>query len=87
MGLFFLWPHLVATSSGSIILNSQPAPVQQMMDWQDLLHSSSSRNCHSWMGPEPLKLGLADIAMVVLEEEGEKLVLGLQSLESPLRWW
>ena len=28
-------------------------PVHEMNCWQDLSVSSSSRNCHSWMGPEP----------------------------------
>ena len=75
----------MATSSGSIILNSQPEPVQTMMFWQDLLQRSSSRNCHSWMGPDPLKLGLAETEAGWDErEEGEKLELGLQSRLSPL---
>ncbi len=43
------------TSSGSVSLNSQPSPVQLMMLWQLVSVSSSSRNCHSWMGPLPVK--------------------------------
>ena len=64
-------------------MNSQPSPVQAMMAWQFLSVRSSSRNCHSWMGPDPLKFGLAETE-TTWEVEGEKLVLGLQSLESPL---
>lgn len=52
-GLFFRWPHRLATSSGSINLNSQPSPVQQMNDLQSSVVKSSNKNCHSWMGPEP----------------------------------
>lgn len=44
----------VGTSSGSASLNSHPSPVQLMKDWHDLSESSSSRNCHSWMGPLPV---------------------------------
>jgi hypothetical protein len=43
----------VFTSSGSESLNSQASPVQEMKEEQVLSVRSSSRNCHSWMGPEP----------------------------------
>jgi hypothetical protein len=41
----------ILTSSGSDILNSQLLPVHVMHFLADLSESSSSRNCHSWMGP------------------------------------
>ena len=44
------------TSSGSVSLNSQPSPVQEMNCWQDLSVNNSSRNCQSWIGPEPYNL-------------------------------
>lgn len=46
------------TSSGSESLNSQPSPVQLMNDWHDLSVRSSSKNCHSWMGPLPTDMHL-----------------------------
>ena len=48
--------RVLLTSSGSVSLNSQPSPVQEMNCWQDLSVRSSSRNCQSWMGPEPWNL-------------------------------
>jgi len=50
-------PQRRATSSGSDSLNSQPSPVHEMKLWHDLSVSSSSKNCHNWMGPEPVKQG------------------------------
>ena len=48
---------LALTSSGSVSLNSHSSPVQEIKLWQVLSVSSSKRNCHSWMGPEPVKHG------------------------------
>ena len=39
------------TSSGSVILNSQPSPVQLMKLWLILSDKSSNKNCQSWIGP------------------------------------
>lgn len=44
----------ISTSSGSVNLNSHPSPVQLIHDWQLRSVRSSSRNCHSWMGPLPV---------------------------------
>ena len=45
------------TSSGSVILNSQPSPVQEMKCWQVLSERSSRMNCQSWMGPVGVMVG------------------------------
>lgn len=42
------------TSSGSMSLNSHPSPVQLRMLWHALSVKSSSRNCHSCIGPLPV---------------------------------
>ena len=47
-------PHRRATSSGSVSLNSHSSPVQLMHPWHDRSVRSSSRNCHSCMGPLPV---------------------------------
>ena len=39
------------TSSGSVILNSQPSPVHEMKLWLFLCDNNSNRNCHNWIGP------------------------------------
>jgi hypothetical protein len=55
------------TSSGSESLNSQASPVQEMKEEQVLSVRSSSRNCHSWMGPEPyirIKGGSNEIVLI-----------------------
>lgn len=41
------------TSVGSDILNSQPSPVQDIKLLQVESRSSSKRNCHNCIGPEP----------------------------------
>lgn len=50
---YYIGKILLHTSSGSVSLNSQPSPVHEMKPWQLLSVRSSSRNCHSWIGPEP----------------------------------
>ena len=45
------------TSSGSVILNSQPSPVQEMKCWQVLSERSSRMNCQSCIGPVGVMLG------------------------------
>uniref|UniRef100_A0A182JGF2 Uncharacterized protein n=1 Tax=Anopheles atroparvus TaxID=41427 RepID=A0A182JGF2_ANOAO len=54
-GLDFRSPQRRATSSGSVSLNSPfvPSQVMQVAFAESL--SSSSRNCHSWIWPEPAK--------------------------------
>ena len=46
------------TSSGSVILYSQPSPVQEMKFWQFLSLSSSRMNCHNWIGPVGVMAGV-----------------------------
>ncbi len=54
------------TSSGSESLNSQPCPVQEMTCCRDRSDSSSSRNCHSCIGPaEPQFTSYYDLKAVV----------------------
>uniref|UniRef100_A0A915I5B7 Uncharacterized protein n=1 Tax=Romanomermis culicivorax TaxID=13658 RepID=A0A915I5B7_ROMCU len=53
LALFFRMPQRLATSSVSINLNSQPSPVQQMKCLQVTSVSSSNKNCHNCIGPEP----------------------------------
>ena len=50
-------PQRRATSSGSDSLNSQPSPVQEIKLWHDLSVNNSSKNCHNWIGPDPVKQG------------------------------
>ena len=52
------------TSSGSVILYSQPSPVQDMKCWQFLSLSSSRMNCHSWIGPVGVIAGVWDVCVV-----------------------
>jgi len=52
-GLDFLSPHFLATSSGSVSLNSPLVPSQVMMAEFAASESSSRRNCHNWIWPEP----------------------------------
>ena len=42
---------IMHTSSGSVILNSQPSPVQLIKLWLILSDKSSNKNCQSWIGP------------------------------------
>lgn len=58
----------VLTSVGSDILNSQPSPVQEMKVRQAESKSSSSKNCHSWIGPEPKRTdgGKKDMSWSIL---------------------
>lgn len=45
--LFFRIPQRLATSSGSINLNSQPSPVQQMKFLHVFWVNNSNKNCHN----------------------------------------
>lgn len=47
--LAFSLPQRLATSSGSVILNSPFVPSQVMMVELLLSDSSSNKNCHSWI--------------------------------------
>lgn len=52
-GLLFLSPHLRATSSGSVSLNSPFVPSQVMQPELDESDNSSNRNCQSCICPDP----------------------------------
>ena len=52
-GLDFRSPQRRATSSGSVSLNSPFVPSHVMQFALDESDSSSSKNCHSWICPEP----------------------------------
>ena len=53
------------TSSGSVILYSQPSPVQDMKCWQFLSLNSSRMNCQSWIGPVGVIAGVVwDVCVV-----------------------
>ena len=53
LGLLFLSPHLLATSSGSTSLNSPFVPSQVMYAVLAESDNSSRRNCHNWICPDP----------------------------------
>lgn len=53
LGLDLRSPQRLATSSGSISLNSPPGPSQQIHPALLESASSSSRNCHNCICPEP----------------------------------
>ena len=53
LGLLFLSPHLLATSSGSTNLNSPFVPSQVMYAVFAESDNSSRRNCHNWICPDP----------------------------------
>lgn len=53
LGLLLRSPQRLATSSGSMILNSPDVPSQVMTSLLAGSASSSSRNCHSWIWPDP----------------------------------
>ena len=52
-GLDFLSPHFLATSSGSVSLNSPFVPSHVIMALFAASDKSSSKNCQSWICPEP----------------------------------
>ena len=52
------------TSSGSVILYSQPSPVQDMKCWQFLSLNNSRMNCQSWIGPVGVIAGVWDVCVV-----------------------
>lgn len=53
LGLLLRSPHLRATSSGSVSLNSPFEPSHAMHEELDESERSSSRNCQSWTWPPP----------------------------------
>ena len=53
LGLDFLSPHFLATSSGSVSLNSPLVPSQAMMLALVESDKSSKRNCHNCIWPLP----------------------------------
>lgn len=54
-GFDFLSPHRLATSSGSVSLNSPLVPSHVIQPAFAESLSSSNKNCHSWIWPEPGK--------------------------------
>ena len=69
------------TSSGSVSLNSQPSPVQEMNCWQDLSVNNSSRNCQSWIGPEPYNL-VCDFNSIEISKPTAFSIRAIQNLFS-----
>lgn len=57
LGLLLRSPHLRATSSGSVSLNSPFEPSHAMQEAFDESESSSRRNCQSWTWPPPTDPG------------------------------
>ena len=60
-GLDFLPPHFLATSSGSVSLNSPLVPSQVMIAELVASESNSSKNCQSWICPEPWETKPRDV--------------------------
>ena len=68
------------TSSGSVSLNSQPSPVQEMNCWQDLSVNNSSRNCQSWIGPEPYNL-ICDFNSIKISKPTASSITAIQNFK------
>ena len=51
VGLFLRWPHICATSSGLLSLNSPSSPSHWMTSRHSLSVNSSNKNCHSCIWP------------------------------------
>lgn len=66
-----LWKQKCLTSSGSVSLNSHPSPVQRMHERLCWSVRSSSKNCHSWMGPLPIRISAGNTVSEELREKSD----------------